>query len=338
MEPMRALLASLLAAVVAGCYAPTFEPGQACAPSGDCPRGQRCDLATQTCVAAGADDAAPDDAGADARDAGPDAAPAPDGPPGDRDGDGVPDGDDLCPDVRDPDQRDHDGDRIGDACDNCPGIANPSQANTTEATPDGVGDACDPWPERRDHVALFDRFDGPALGAAWVSDQPVTFGGGRLVMPTNANLRATDAYASHARIAFEIGFDLTGFLTDREYPNFGPWLECAPTDFTRYGCYFEQNTMTGSRYVEQARYVDGSWTGLGTTDLAATAIGATVLRLAHARRDPDAGATRCDGRVAGEAIGLDAVASPPIAPGPPCLNQNGTTGSIDWAVIYISDE
>ncbi len=340
MVDVHRFLASLLAALAVGCYAPTFEPGQACSPSGGCPSGQRCDVATQTCVAPGAAIDAAIDATIDASGGadGPDAAPSIDAALSDRDGDGVADAIDDCPDVRDPDQRDHDLDQIGDLCDNCPGIANPGQENTTEPTPDGVGDACDPWPVASDHVAVFDGFDGPTLGTAWTADRPVTFAGGRMVMPTDANLRAVEAYATHARIAFEIGVDVTGFLGDRQYPNFGPWLECAPIGFTRFGCYLEKNNGDGSHYVELAHYVDLSWTGLGSNDLSVIG-GATVLRLSHVRRDPGTGDTRCVGHVGTAPISLTAVASPPaIAPGPPCLHQNGTTGTIDWAVIYISDE
>ena len=96
----------------------------------------------------------------------------------DKDGDGVDDAKDLCPDVFDPirpidgmKQADTDGDGIGDACDPCPRdgknacarpdardtdgdgvrdgvdlcpeIADPTQA---DADGDGVGDACDPCP------------------------------------------------------------------------------------------------------------------------------------------------------------------------------------------------
>ncbi len=70
----------------------------------------------------------------------------------DRDGDGVNDRDDNCPDVANPDQADSDADLIGDACedadddgvdngvDNCPNVPNPGQEDVDN---DGIGDACD---------------------------------------------------------------------------------------------------------------------------------------------------------------------------------------------------
>ena len=58
----------------------------------------------------------------------------------DRDGDGVTDQRDNCPDSWNPDQRDTDGDGVGDACDNCPTVYNPDQTDTNG---DGYGDVCD---------------------------------------------------------------------------------------------------------------------------------------------------------------------------------------------------
>jgi hypothetical protein len=77
------------------------------------------------------------------------------GTPGDRDGDGVPDNKDNCPNVYNPDQADEDKDGIGDVCDNCPQIPNPAQTDTDR---DGVGDPCDPHPNMVDSAWLFEGF------------------------------------------------------------------------------------------------------------------------------------------------------------------------------------
>lgn len=61
-------------------------------------------------------------------------------PEPDGDGDGVPDDEDNCPSIANPDQADSDGDGVGDVCDNCAATVNPDQA---DADGDGVGDACD---------------------------------------------------------------------------------------------------------------------------------------------------------------------------------------------------
>ncbi len=83
--------------------------------------------------------------------------------PADVDQDGVPDPQDNCPAIANPDQVDADGDGIGDACDACPAdpandadgdgvcgdrdncsqAANPDQV---DADGDGIGDACDACP------------------------------------------------------------------------------------------------------------------------------------------------------------------------------------------------
>tara|TARA_B110000908_G_C10251023_1_gene452041 strand:- start:93 stop:1829 length:1737 start_codon:yes stop_codon:yes gene_type:complete len=59
----------------------------------------------------------------------------------DLDGDGVPNSEDNCPDVYNPDRLDTDGDGSGDACDNCPNTWNDDQADNDD---DGIGDFCDP--------------------------------------------------------------------------------------------------------------------------------------------------------------------------------------------------
>ncbi|MFN7143138.1 MAG: amidohydrolase family protein [Myxococcota bacterium] len=90
---------------------------------------------------------------------------------GDADGDGVADGDDLCPDAYDPNQWDEDADGVGDTCDDCPltsdtecegaaddidgdGVANdedncPREGNADQSDrdSDGLGDVCDACPD-----------------------------------------------------------------------------------------------------------------------------------------------------------------------------------------------
>ncbi|HNF99193.1 MAG TPA: thrombospondin type 3 repeat-containing protein, partial [Pseudomonadota bacterium] len=58
----------------------------------------------------------------------------------DRDGDGLGNSCDNCPDRPNLDQADRDSDRIGDVCDNCPNVPNPDQKDSNG---DGIGDACD---------------------------------------------------------------------------------------------------------------------------------------------------------------------------------------------------
>jgi len=88
----------------------------------------------------------------------------------DRDGDGVCNADDNCPDVPNPNQADSDGNGIGDACescadtdgdgicnidDNCPSKANADQANFDN---DNLGDVCDPDDDNDGVADVIDAF------------------------------------------------------------------------------------------------------------------------------------------------------------------------------------
>lgn len=57
----------------------------------------------------------------------------------DTDEDAIPDSEDNCPDLSNPDQTDTDEDKAGDVCDNCLDISNPDQKDSDG---DGIGDAC----------------------------------------------------------------------------------------------------------------------------------------------------------------------------------------------------
>jgi len=58
----------------------------------------------------------------------------------DRDGDGIDDAHDNCPDIKNAGQNDSDRDGVGNKCDNCKDHPNPNQEDTDG---DGIGDACD---------------------------------------------------------------------------------------------------------------------------------------------------------------------------------------------------
>lgn len=81
----------------------------------------------------------------------------------DRDGDGVMDSQDNCPDDFNPDQGDEDTDTLGDPCDPCP-----VDSNNTDTDSDGVGDMCDPRPSLSgEQFALFEGFHN-GMPAGWM--------------------------------------------------------------------------------------------------------------------------------------------------------------------------
>jgi hypothetical protein len=93
----------------------------------------------------------------------------------DRDGDGVADDVDVCPDLADPQQLDEDGDRIGNACDPCPPFAD---APIDDPDGDGVSGACDPNPAvAGDRIVVFEGFDS-GIPSGWSVIGTWTAGGG----------------------------------------------------------------------------------------------------------------------------------------------------------------
>jgi hypothetical protein len=149
---------------VAACYSPHEQPGAPCDPAQPaCPGSQVCVRTGgaggvgYTCQYPGG--GVGSDASVVYKDAATDAAIDafhPDGPPGDLDGDGVPDSMDNCPTVYNPDQGNEDGDKFGDVCDPCPPVADD---NPLDSDGDGVADACDPRPTMPgDKIVLFEGF------------------------------------------------------------------------------------------------------------------------------------------------------------------------------------
>ena len=163
---MQRLLFAWLAAglvlaglVLAGCYEPFPPSGVPCndGEASSCPVGQMCIRGTCRGMAAGMDGSMIPEVDAF----------IPDGSPADLDADGVANAADNCPNKHNPDQHDEDADAVGDVCDNCPHVANANQAMTGEAaTPNGVGDACDPRPQSPgDTIQKFYAFNVPPAGA-----------------------------------------------------------------------------------------------------------------------------------------------------------------------------
>lgn len=121
--------------VLAACYAPSIPTEVLCNPGDVCPDGQSC-IAGRCMIGSGDGGVVPK--------------------PGDRDGDGILDGVDNCPDVANADQGNEDGDKFGDACDPCPPVADDTPADSDG---DGVADACDPNPQTAgDKIELFEGF------------------------------------------------------------------------------------------------------------------------------------------------------------------------------------
>ena len=140
---------------LAACYAPHADTGSPCSPSAPACPGD------QVCVTRGSGTYC-ELPGQQPQDAGLADAPIDSSTIADRDGDGVLDDTDNCPDVANADQHDEDADTAGDACDPCP----PSPTNT-DADGDGVGDDCDPNPSvPGERILMFEGFAG-GVPATW---------------------------------------------------------------------------------------------------------------------------------------------------------------------------
>lgn len=100
----------------------------------------------------------------------------------DRDGDGILDEVDNCPDIPNTDQRNEDEDRFGNLCDNCPAENNQDQSNHDL---DGLGDMCDPQPGLVNEILYFEGFDESPSVQGWVGLEAWQVDSGSLVQNDN---------------------------------------------------------------------------------------------------------------------------------------------------------
>ncbi len=229
------VLLAVASVVMAGCYAPSPATGVPCAAGGACPVPLVCDPATTTCELSLTSELPPD------------AAP-PDAPPVVLPDAALPDGAMACG-LNAP--HDEDGDGIVDVCDNCPGIANPSQADTTESTPDGVGDACDPRPTAQDRIAYFESFATTTTG--WQLDGG-TIEGGQLRLGVATSRLATAPKQSTDGI-LETRYVVTALAVDPPYSTIEVIAERGTTGVRAYRCQVAQGGLSGGSVAGLQTYV-----------------------------------------------------------------------------------
>lgn len=157
----------------------------------------------------------------------------------DQDGDGVPDGTDNCPTVKNTDQHDEDGDGVGDACDPCPHVPHERALDTDG---DHVPDDCDPHPMTPGDVfdGLF-TMEGTQLPAGWnivegsISSWSVS--GGLAVLTADNNEQMLLFETGFAHHAIDIGVDVVADTATSSNASFIEVLSDAAADASVYnGC------------------------------------------------------------------------------------------------------
>lgn len=241
-------------------------------------------------------------------------------PRDDADDDTVPDAEDNCIAITNPDQADADDDDVGDACDGCdgcvvcatgpdhdedgdkipdgcdvcPALADPAQAN---ADGDELGDACDAGPPAR--RLWFDGFG--TLGAEWlasgglwvVTEDSVGPQEGSPAGTTYQLQHATRTIASGARWALEVGI-------------------LAPPPGRKRGVF-----LGTSRFCFLERDMSGAWR-VDMTGTRSAFIATTLAPIVRVRLSPSAN----DAGVTCEVVG-----------GPPELTATTTLGPVAYPVV-----
>ena len=218
---VRAWVVTLLAA----CYAPSPDAGAPCGDGRACPDPLVCAPATNTCERTLGDL--------------PDAAVAIDTLPLDAA---------ACV------GHDEDGDGVTDACDNCPGIANPAQADTTESTPDGVGNACDPRAGDRDRIAFFEPFTAPLVG--WQLDPMAAVANDRITMAPGQGYGEAYAPKMSTDGVLETRYTITALNPLAPYSGVELVAEQGADGVEGYRCMTTQNGGIGTRSVAIQTFVE----------------------------------------------------------------------------------
>jgi hypothetical protein len=149
---------------------------------------------------------------------------------------------------------DEDADGIVDNCDNCPGVANAEQADTTEASPDGVGNACDPRPTAADRITFFEGF--ATTPAGWTIDDKSTIANDRLTTAATQGYAEAHAPKTSTDGVVETRYTITALANVYPYAGVEVLAEVDTTGVQGYRCMTTQNGGTGTRGVALQTFVD----------------------------------------------------------------------------------
>jgi hypothetical protein len=172
-----------------------------------------------------------------------------DGPP-DQDGDGVPDSQDNCPTVANPDQRDTDGDKIGDACDD-------------DIDGDTLPNMDDPDPTTPNTILYYTAAPGPDLGdfstlGSWSAQGDALCH--TTIAPSAERTRLIDSKLTPVNYVAQSRFTVSAINTDiTEWPAAGIAFRTssiAAYAFSAFVCYVD---LQQGRLV-LGGYVDALWT------------------------------------------------------------------------------
>jgi hypothetical protein len=184
---------------------------------------------------------------------------------GDRDGDGVLDVMDNCPDVANAEQYNHDQDSTGDACDTCPHLSLSSADIDSDG--DGLGNGCDPRINTPgDSRQLFVGFYSAADISGWGQLPP-----GKWTVAGGGVLRLADNTASDATIEIPRTFD--DVFVQISMRGAGVAAGSLPHSFTisaarsglvKHDCRISAPTNGGPKeliYDDPAMAITGAWGG-----------------------------------------------------------------------------